>query len=836
MPRPKRPGAPEPKRRSRNGCWPCKGRKVKCGEEKPSCLNCQRQGETCDYSIRLNWEGRTKKKPIGFQSYSPVSSVVSFEHQIPQPVQVFSASDHQGQSSISLDVQGSRNPAQNAVSRPHSQHVSTSTIATFGRDDQTDGDLLSASNQEPLSAASDWTGQDAPPPGGLWQGMVEPRPSEATHSCAVYDQPFNTDIHETNCPRMSPFSISERFVSQPTSFLRQSWDAQPDTQESPSIGDDRGSEYSAKRIRLSSYPFSSFPGYDENKIVSLIDSPASIGDRPVLQGSKSDIRSGERRHQCTPLSPASLSGVSGDVYTNSLSKSFALIDGSTALRRVSVHSLLSHSAEPDAETNALRASAGDELKPDSGTLGAADSYGYDYGYPDHDLNKNDDIAALKHANPEEQTEGSLQVQSPQTISTPGNDTVIKGDYYRQPVPVNIPRYLSPLPSALLENPINLMYFHHFLNHTARILVPHHCSENPFVSVLPSMAVSDLNLLNLLLAYSASHRARYLQHPEPANRIAHWVSDVFPTLRQALNDPQENVTDSHLATAIMLLSLKIVSPSTFEVPIPWQSHLKLARDLFVAREEHRLARLGNKIAIFLSRWITYLDIFGGLSCRHSDPPLFGGECWSSPIPGSSIEEETKFQVDCFMGFTPVTQSFLSRLGDLTHRCDNERFDETGGFLADWGPSPDIVLAAESLLHDMQELREYGKIRGAHDEDVESVEAISIDQAFHWAAMVHLHRRVLNTSPSSPEFHSCLKELFGVLRKVPIGSPPEMSVIFPIFTAGCETQDPLERLEILDRIKGMEIAGLKQVQNARTLMQRCWAEDLPWIALADGEFLG
>jgi hypothetical protein len=42
---------------------PCKSRKVKCDETRPTCVNCQRQGETCDYSIRLNWEGRGKKKP-----------------------------------------------------------------------------------------------------------------------------------------------------------------------------------------------------------------------------------------------------------------------------------------------------------------------------------------------------------------------------------------------------------------------------------------------------------------------------------------------------------------------------------------------------------------------------------------------------------------------------------------------------------------------------------------------------------------------------------------------------------------------------------------------------
>jgi hypothetical protein len=78
MPRPKKPGAPEPKRRSRNGCWPCKNRKIKCGEEHPNCLNCQKTGEACDYSIRLNWEGRRGKRPqdgvIDFALETPESS------------------------------------------------------------------------------------------------------------------------------------------------------------------------------------------------------------------------------------------------------------------------------------------------------------------------------------------------------------------------------------------------------------------------------------------------------------------------------------------------------------------------------------------------------------------------------------------------------------------------------------------------------------------------------------------------------------------------------------------------------------------------------------------
>jgi hypothetical protein len=43
----------EPKRRSRNGCWPCKARKVKCDETRPTCDNCRKHGHTCDFSVRL---------------------------------------------------------------------------------------------------------------------------------------------------------------------------------------------------------------------------------------------------------------------------------------------------------------------------------------------------------------------------------------------------------------------------------------------------------------------------------------------------------------------------------------------------------------------------------------------------------------------------------------------------------------------------------------------------------------------------------------------------------------------------------------------------------------
>lgn len=123
-----------------------------------------------------------------------------------------------------------------------------------------------------------------------------------------------------------------------------------------------------------------------------------------------------------------------------------------------------------------------------------DNYGLDSGRPDQDLALNNDHAAIdiNSALDSLHTAGRSESTSPKALSTGSieQDAVSHG-YYASPVPINIPRYLSPLPSTLLENPINLMYFHHFVNHTSRMLVPHDCDKNPFISVLPSSQSCEL---------------------------------------------------------------------------------------------------------------------------------------------------------------------------------------------------------------------------------------------------------------------------------------------------------------------------------------------------------
>lgn len=172
-------------------------------------------------------------------------------------------------------------------------------------------------------------------------------------------------------------------------------------------------------------------------------------------------------------------------------------------RRISVSSLLSEDPEPEdgksSNQNDQNAVSGTEEQiPRRGSLhqrmvsySETETYGQDRGNVDLDIPRNNDTMAISGMSPSEHSDFEAWLNDTD-LGVPefgfglvSRETVFaKGGYYSSPVPIKISRKLEPLPRTLSENPMNLLYFHHFLNHTARILVPHDCPENPFKTILP----------------------------------------------------------------------------------------------------------------------------------------------------------------------------------------------------------------------------------------------------------------------------------------------------------------------------------------------------------------
>ncbi|UPX18073.1 uncharacterized protein EKO05_0008390 [Ascochyta rabiei] len=466
------------------------------------------------------------------------------------------------------------------------------------------------------------------------------------------------------------------------------------------------------------------------------------------------------------------------------------------------------------------------------------TYGYDMGLADCDTPRNKDDSAIAIYSPPTNTL-ELNDDLPLAGSKPQKKDMAfgKGGYYAKPVQIRIPKSLEPLPPLLNENKMNLLYFHHFINHTARILVPHDCEKNPFRQILPEMAVRDENIMNLLLAYSASHRARMLNQPEPANRIAVWVQDVFPRLRRTITENPNHISNSTLAAVIMMASLEIIASNTFEVPISWQSHLQMARQMVVARGGPQGVDRQDRVAYFLSRWFAYLDVVGSLSGNKNDTPL-GSFYWSSE--NASADED--FEIDCLMGFTNRCVGSLAKISELAKQCEPLRIDEEGNIRENWHPSLDVYNQAMHIRHELEEgLSDQYIHRGCnHGSESEgawdATEIYATNEMFHWGGLVHLYRRVLGKPATAAEVQNAIREIVELLYKVRRGSSAEACLLFPMFVAGCDAQDEGQREKIMDRLRGVEGFGMTQIDRARSLMRRVWDTGKPWESLVSGEFFG
>lgn len=364
----------------------------------------------------------------------------------------------------------------------------------------------------------------------------------------------------------------------------------------------------------------------------------------------------------------------------------------------------------------------------------------------------------------------------------------------------------------------------------------------FQLTLHLVALEDPTLLHLLLSYSACHRARLLNHQEPRTRISRWMEGVFSSLSAALN-PGNTVTDSNLAAAIMLASLEIIAPKSFEIEVPWQQHLNIARRMIVQRGQGRPVKRADTVAYFLTRWFAYLDVLGSLSGRSNDQPLFHGNYWAVD---SCDDESAGYQIDCLLGFTSRCVSILAEISELARQCDAERLspDGSGHIRTDWSPSPSTLAQAQTLKSSLEAARMH-RYRGCphrkastsstRDNESYAIELVTMNDAFHWAGLIHLHRRVLGKQSSDPEVQMYVREIATALYKIRKGGPAESCLLFPMFTAGCEAKEASQREVIMDRLKSVEGSGMFQVKQARILMEKVWRTGRSWESFG-GEFIG
>lgn len=461
-------------------------------------MNCQRQGDTCDYSIRLNWEGRTKRKPAhatlrtGLLAGSIAASIVGKEERHNttgqfESVRISSTSEHSNQTpppwALGSDSMSSY-PAPRTL--PTERTRSFSSISSGGQQ-QVPGPAIyprtfpgndpSHLPQDSARGARDEITRLPPSVRTIQPGSTSPYPSPSDSSIASpgiiplsFQQASQTATPASYTPRpqfQNPFSPLPVYTQRPL----------------VTVGE---YDHHSKRIETASqHPQHEAP--DMLQPMHCAEVTTRTADSHQLNPPPGTTLLSPTTDSSDTTSDEACQASQQQAQRSHGHSTIPQTQAQTRLHRVSVQSLLSHSA--------VDVSLVDPETAYTASLDGFVFYGFDSGRPDLDTNRNDDSQAIEYhvaaIEPPPTSPWSPMTTSSATDSEHDNTrkrvtaVFTKGGYYARPVAINIPRHLRPLPSTLLESQINLLYFYHFLNHTSKILVPHDCANNPFSNVLPA---------------------------------------------------------------------------------------------------------------------------------------------------------------------------------------------------------------------------------------------------------------------------------------------------------------------------------------------------------------
>jgi len=402
--------------------------------------------------------------------------------------------------------------------------------------------------------------------------------------------------------------------------------------------------------------------------------------------------------------------------------------------------------------------------------------------------------------------------------------------------LSIPQSLTPVTSPLLQsNPAFPYLYYHFIKNTARVLVPHDDpQQNPFRTILAQMALhpSAQHLLAALLASSAAHRAGMKGEQPPKYLITNLLQTTLEGLRKALADPEEANQDTTLATAIALSSYNIISSDVQH----WRMHLDGARELILHRRRIATTPLReDRRRSFLFKWFAYLDVIAGASGltlkEHNYDSAVSLIEDVTDTPRSPTWEPSTF--DTFTGFTERLLPMLLRIGKLAHE---KRVAERN--FIDITQDPAFEAHLQTLETDLitAELDNDAIVFPPNTRASLEHQLRACNEAFHAAARLHLQRRLRNMT--SDEVRPIVEQVLKAIDQVPMGSEPEISLLYPLFSAGVEARGEWRQFA-LERMISMEKIGIGNVQRAKKVMLETWAQsdlngfsDVRWEDVMEG----
>ncbi|KAJ5689579.1 hypothetical protein N7462_003971 [Penicillium macrosclerotiorum] len=369
-------------------------------------------------------------------------------------------------------------------------------------------------------------------------------------------------------------------------------------------------------------------------------------------------------------------------------------------------------------------------------------------------------------------------------------------------------YLSPL----LSTTESRFFMYMFSTETATRLFP--AAPKLFLQRMISGALERPHLFYALLAAACGHHSRLVQQDtNPRSKMIglKYTTLAISHLRAALTDPDEMLEPETLTTA-MALCTNDVCNGNMNI---WSVHLDgVIRLLTAFLENQKATSKHDPFAQCLVKWCITMDVLAGFSrLRTVQDGLFA--------QFSTGSTET---IDDISGFSLRLAPLLAQMPHLAQR---HHLLTTGEpyILEEISPEAEILEAKISSLLDAsvseKTLSHMGEL---------SSELRSTHLAFVHAALLYLHRRIQSLPRNHFKVRSDITNIIHSCQQIGETSSANILILWPIFTAGCETEIISEREYIQSRMKKMQDLGMGNYTRARESLYTFWASEtsLPWDA--------
>ncbi|CAG7957782.1 unnamed protein product [Penicillium nalgiovense] len=361
--------------------------------------------------------------------------------------------------------------------------------------------------------------------------------------------------------------------------------------------------------------------------------------------------------------------------------------------------------------------------------------------------------------------------------------------------------LNPSPFLSKESQF---FMHIFNTETAPRLFP--AAPALFLQRTITSSLETPHLLYALLASACSHHSRLVQDTGPSSKVSclRFTNLSISSLRSALSETNATLTAETVTTAMALCTNDVCNGNMQT----WRTHLGgVMRLLGAFLDSQGTPRIADPYIQCLIKWFTTMDVLAGLSGLGTSGVM---------SPGTRLLDRSfdllSPHVDDICGYSLKLAPLLARLSQLLQRqC------HTGP-----GMQQDILAEARRLETEILSLVECSVSSGY------SLELQSTHLAFVHSALLHLHRRVQTLPRNHETVKEDIRNIITAVEDIPPFSSANILILWPMFSAGCETDDTKEREFIHNRMGDMQSLGMGNFTRARELLTKFWASEtsLPW----------